>query len=249
VFGEIGDGTAVTRAVPHDQEQLRGPSARAIFLVMAMDPVSRAPENNLAAMARAARDTLKPVLRALQNDETLPPSVRDLAGQLAGAMNALFHIERTGGQPAGPHPVQVSEAASPPIPIPPASAPDPRAAPPINARRPSHSVQLYVVDLGLQSASNFYRGLAGGDVIEAGGVFVSTYMLPELGAPVRLRARMPTGLEFEANGVVEWLREPRDASPDTPPGFGAKVTAITDEARKLIDRYARRREPFFYDPA
>jgi len=45
------------------------------------------------------------------------------------------------------------------------------------------------------------------------------------------------------------LREPSGASPDTPPGFGAKVTAITDEARKLIERYARRREPFFYDSA
>jgi hypothetical protein len=233
----------------HDQEQRREPPARAILLVMATEPVSRAPENNLATMARAARDTLKPVLRALQNDETLSPSVRDLAGQLAGAMNALFHIERTGTQPAGPHPVQASEAASPPIPIPPASPPDPRAAAPVDARRPSHSVHVYLVDLGLQSASNFYRGLAGDDVIEAGGLFVSTYMLPELGAPVRLCVRMPTGFEFEANGVVEWLREPREASPDTPPGFGAKVTAITEEVRKLIDRYVRRREPVFYDPA
>ncbi len=208
-----------------------------------------APENNLATMARAARDRLKPVLQALQNDETLAPSVRDLAGQLAGAMNALFHIERAGAQPAGPHPTQASEAASPPVSIPPASAPDSPAATPVDVRRPLHSVQLYVVDLGLQSASNLYRGLAGDDVIGAGGVFVSTYMLPELGAPVRLRIRLPTGLEFEANGVVEWLREPRDASPDTPPGFGAKVTAITDEARKLMGRYARRREPFFFDPA
>lgn len=216
---------------------------------MAMDPAPGAPKNDLAALARAARDTLKPVLQALQNDETLPPSVRDHAEQLAGAMNALFRIERTGGQPAGPRPVQAPEGAASPVPIPPASPPDPQSAGRVDARRPSHSVQLYVAELGLQSASNFYRGLAGDRVIEAGGLFVSTYMLPELGAPVRLRVRMPTGFEFEANGVVEWLREPREASPDSPPGFGAKVTAITDEARKLIERYARRREPFFYDPA
>ena len=34
---------------------------------------------------------------------------------------------------------------------------------------------------------------------------------------------------------------------DAPPGFGAQFTQITPEARQLVYRYVRNREPIFHD--
>jgi hypothetical protein len=99
-------------------------------------------------------------------------------------------------------------------------------------------------DLGAHSPSNFYKGLSGNDIIDHGGLFVSTYMIPKIGAPVRLRVSLPGGYEFEANAIVQWARE---QGGDAPPGFGAKFTQITPEARQLVYRYVRNREPLFHD--
>ena len=111
---------------------------------------------------------------------------------------------------------------------------------------PQGAGALVNADLGAQSATNFYKGLSGNDIIDHGGLFVSTYMIPKIGTPVRLRVSLPGGYEFEANAVVRWRREQSDGS-DAPPGFGAQFTQITMEARQLVYRYVRNREPLFHD--
>jgi hypothetical protein len=102
-------------------------------------------------------------------------------------------------------------------------------------------------ELGTHSPTNFYKGLSGNDIIDHGGLFVSTYKLPKIGQPIRLKVSLPGGYEFEANAVVRWRREPSDAGNDAPPGFGAQFTDITPEARQLVYRYVRNREPLFHD--
>jgi uncharacterized protein (TIGR02266 family) len=102
-------------------------------------------------------------------------------------------------------------------------------------------------ELGAHSTTNFYKGLSGNDIIDHGGLFVSTYKLPKIGQSVRLRVSLPGGYEFEANAVVRWRREASDAGNDAPPGFGAQFTEITPEARQLVQRYVRNREPLFHD--
>lgn len=124
-----------------------------------------------------------------------------------------------GGKPASP---------SMPVPAPPAQG----------------NMQLIAADLGAHSPTNFYKGLSGNDIIDHGGLFVSTYVPPKIGTPVRLRVSLPGGYEFEANAVVKWTREQGD---DASPGFGAQFTAITPEARQLVYRYVRNREPLFHD--
>ena len=101
-------------------------------------------------------------------------------------------------------------------------------------------------DLGTQSPTNFYKGLSGNDIIEHGGLFVATYMIPPIGTPVRLKISLPGGYEFEANALVKWSREQSDDQA-APPGFGAQFTQITPEARQLVYRYTRNREPLFHD--
>jgi uncharacterized protein (TIGR02266 family) len=109
---------------------------------------------------------------------------------------------------------------------------------------PAGNLQPIIADLGAHSPTNFYKGLSGNDIIDHGGLFVSTYLSPKIGTPVRLKVSLPGGYEFEANAVVKWTRE---QGGDAPPGFGAQFTAIATEARQLIYRYVRNREPLFYD--
>jgi hypothetical protein len=110
---------------------------------------------------------------------------------------------------------------------------------------PAGNLQLISADLGAHSPTNFYKGLSGNDIIDHGGLFISTYVLPKIDTAVRLKVSLPGGYEFEANAVVKWTRA--DGGGDSPPGFGAQFTAITPEARQLVYRYVRNREPIFHD--
>jgi Tfp pilus assembly protein PilZ len=103
--------------------------------------------------------------------------------------------------------------------------------------------------LGAHSATNFYKGLAGGDVVASGGLFVATYQVPPVGERLLLRVSMPGGYEFEARGVVAWTRDVALSSTASgaTPGFGAQFSEISDEGRGLIQRYVRNREPLFHD--
>jgi hypothetical protein len=196
---------------------------------MSADHVEQPSATELAEMARAACGSLEPILGALQAESALTDSLRDLAAPLADALVALVRIE-------------ASALQSPEAPV---------DACPFELRSKSRrdGALLHVVDLALDSASNFYYGLSDGDVVDGGGLFVSTYDLPEPGARVRLRVRMAGGYEFEANGVVRWRREPGVSPADAPPGFGARITEITVPARALVNRYVRGREPIFHDDA
>jgi len=117
----------------------------------------------------------------------------------------------------------------------------------MNAPAGAPDATLMEAPLGTHSSTNFYKGLSGNDIIDHGGLFVSTYMIPKIGTPLRLRVSLPGGYEFEANAVVRWIREQSDSSQDAPPGFGAQFTQITGEARQLVYRYVRNREPLFHD--
>jgi uncharacterized protein (TIGR02266 family) len=146
--------------------------------------------------------------------------------------------------PAQPAYQQQRPAAAPAYPQQPPQQPPAGAARPKLDSTPGAPV---TAELGAHSQSNFYKGLSGNDIIDHGGLFVSTYKLPKIGQPVRLKVSMPGGYEFEANAVVRWCREASEAGNDAPPGFGAQFVDITPEARQLVYRYVRNREPMFHD--
>lgn len=100
-------------------------------------------------------------------------------------------------------------------------------------------------NLGAHSPTNFYKGLSGNDIVDDGGLFVSTYEIPPIGAKLQISVNMPGGYDFEALAVVKWTRE--SGVGDAPPGFGCSFTSISQEARQLIYRYVRNREPLFHD--
>jgi uncharacterized protein (TIGR02266 family) len=171
---------------------------------------------------------------------------------VASSLGLVHNLWRMGQPPQA----QPAQPGPPPVAAPPAAPPfaqphqPPVAAPqhaPAAQAAPAGEGHVVNADLGTHSPTNFYKGLSGNDIIDHGGLFVSTYMVPKIGTNVRLKVSLPGGYEFEANAVVAWSREPSDAGNDAPPGFGARFTQITNEARQLIYRYVRNREPLFHD--
>jgi hypothetical protein len=125
----------------------------------------------------------------------------------------------------------------------------PPARPAAPAQAPAGGGVRVEAELGAHSPSNFYKGLSGNDVVDHGGLFIATYNIPRVGQPITVHVSMPGGYEFDAAAVVKWTRETVDSShgQTAPPGFGAQFTQITPEARQLVYRYVRNREPLFHD--
>jgi len=148
-------------------------------------------------------------------------------------------------------------APSPPVPIQPAYQQPPAQAyqpPPQAYQQPAPPIAAPTgarvdAELGAHSPSNFYKGLSGNDVVDHGGVFIATYNIPRIGQTITVHVSMPGGYEFDALAVVKWTRETVDSSQgqSAPPGFGAQFVQITPEARQLVYRYVRNREPLFHD--
>jgi hypothetical protein len=145
------------------------------------------------------------------------------------------------GAPLPYQPTMVAEQAHAPAPyVPPGGAPAPGNGPSLRVD----------AELGAHSPSNFYKGLSGNDVVEHGGIFIATYKIPKVGQALTVHVTMPGGYEFDAAAVVRWTRETVDSSSHggaAPPGFGAQFTQIAPEARQLVYRYVRNREPLFHD--
>jgi len=243
------------------QLQAQPPSVPAV--AAAMEAVAGA-LGHVHALARSAQATAPAPAPAPAPDPLAAPVYAPVAAPqpVAAPVQAQQPVPqqpRTAPIPAVQQPPMQPPAAAyapapyaQPAPAPAYAARDPFAAQPAQpprgyAQPPAQAGEAIPAELGAHSPSNFYKGLSGNDIVDHGGLFVSTYKLPKIGQPVRLRVSLPGGYEFEANAVVRWRREPSDAGSDAPPGFGAQFTEITPEARQLVYRYVRNREPMFHD--
>jgi len=198
----------------------------------------------------AAREALGAVRRALgllQEQLGAHPAVDEVVEVVAQSLSLVHDLARAAGDP--PRVAAGTAAAPERIPQPAAPAPPDAAAAaaPGGSRRTAATPVTILADLGVHSATNFYRGLNGNDVVESGGIFVATYQIPAVGQPVLLRIALPGGYEFEARGVVRWTRDAPESGALAPPGFGARFTEITPEGRQLVRRYVRNREPLLHD--
>lgn len=252
--------------MPPHLVELAAPIAQAMG---ALHQIERSGGAQLAANAQTALASLQQALAQLQAQPPRHHVVLTAAEAVAGALGNVHALARSAASEVGPavaaappaaaaavqpqaqpqvRPAAPARESSPrPRPAPaPQAAPQP--APPQVAQPPrAPDAQVVIAELGTHSPTNFYKGLSGNDIIDHGGLFVSTYKLPKIGQSVRLKVSLPGGYEFEANAVVRWRREASDLGSDAPPGFGAQFTAITAEARQLVYRYVRNREPMFHD--
>jgi hypothetical protein len=258
-------------SVPPPLVELAAPIAQA------MGALHRIEASGGAQLAGNAEAALSHVQAALSSLQAQPPTLQAVVAAMEAVAGALgnVHALNRAANPQAPAPQSqqqspfVQQYAPVPAPVQPQYAPPQQqyaqppqqqyAPPPQQYAQPPQGQPQYASDpfraqseavaaeLGAHSPSNFYKGLSGNDIVDHGGLFVSTYKLPKIGAPVRLRVSLPGGYEFEANAVVRWRREPNESATDAPPGFGAQFTEITPEARQLVYRYVRNREPMFHD--
>ena len=168
-----------------------------------------------------------------------PPGPPQYAQPQQGAPPAPYPMQPYPAQPAQ------AEARAPQFAA--AAQPVPQAAPAQEPRQGGRPPLRVEAELGAHSATNFYKGLSGNDIIDSGGIFVATYQIPPVGSDVVVKVSLPGGYEFEALGVVAWTRDAPNSGTDAPPGFGARFTQISPEGRQLVYRYVRNREPLFHD--
>ncbi|MDP9000037.1 MAG: PilZ domain-containing protein [Myxococcota bacterium] len=247
--------------VPPQMLELAAPIAQAMG---ALHQIEHSAGAQAGPNAQFALTNLQHALSQLQAQPASHQAVLTAAEAVAAALGSVHALSRAAqsgaAAPAPARPMNTQQQAPRAPSAVAQSAEQPRAAPtravaaapppPAASPQPAFRVgdgQVVVAELGAHSASNFYKGLSGNDIVDHGGLFVSTYKLPKLGQPVRLKVSLPGGYEFEANAVVRWRREASDAGSDAPPGFGAQFTEITSEARQLVYRYVRNREPMFHD--
>ncbi|MBS2012342.1 MAG: PilZ domain-containing protein [Deltaproteobacteria bacterium] len=266
-------GTAATVQAPPVQQQ--APQAAPQPAAAAAVPTKTAamPQKQPVAQAAPApqpapQPATPPPQQAYQAPAPQPqhsPSFPQASGPQGGMVaRDPFAAPAPAGPPMGGPPMGGPPMGGPPMGGPPMGGPPPqgmggmgqmhgapaaggapqRASIPVPSPPMAGNLPVVNADLGAHSPTNFYKGLSGNDIIDHGGLFVSTYVIPKINTPIRLKVSLPGGYEFEANAVVKWSRE--DGG-DAPPGFGAQFTAITPEARQLVYRYVRNREPLFHD--
>lgn len=112
----------------------------------------------------------------------------------------------------------------------------------VRERRRAPRVELETA-VNLFSDSNFFTGFTG-DISE-GGVFVVAYELQPVGTEVSVELGLPGGHEIKANGVVRWVRDPRDPT-QVAPGMGIEFESLTDEDRAVIAEFVENRSPDFH---
>lgn len=211
--------------------------------------LEKAPAGSSASGTESALQALRDALRLLQSPDHLGhPSAERALSSVAQTLGRVVELNRQLGTDA-----KAAAASRPAAPAPKAASANAAVQPaPAETRGGAGAAEaLPAVEaaLGAHSPTNFYKGLAAGDVVASGGLFVATYQLPEVGQKLLLKVSMPGGYAFEAKGVVAWRREVSlsTTAPGAMPGFGAQISEISDEGRGLIQRYVRNREPLFHD--
>jgi uncharacterized protein (TIGR02266 family) len=83
--------------------------------------------------------------------------------------------------------------------------------------------------------------------VSEGGLFVATHMLQPIGTSLTLTFMLPTGHEIVTQGVVRWLRDPRDENADAVPGMGVQFENLRELDARAIVEFMVVREPLFFE--
>lgn len=118
-------------------------------------------------------------------------------------------------------------------------APVPAGRPEARARR----VRMQAA-VDFHSEHNFFQGFSTN--LGEGGLFVATVQTLPRGTPVDLHFSLPDGCKVDLKGVVRWVRESNDQTPDIFPGVGVQFTDLTPEATEAIKKFVAAREPMFF---
>ena len=210
----LARGLSALQSDPNIPPQLLDLAAPIAQAMGALHAIERSNGTQLVPHAEVALNHTRTALSQLQSQPPTFVAVTQAMEAVAASLASVHALSRMAAPPAAaPQPVQQPPQAQPPQAQParapaqhaapaPGYARDPFAAPapagqganaPSSLKPPSPppggAGHVVNADLGTQSHTNFYKGLSGNDIIEHGGLFVSTYMIPPLGTAVRLKSR------------------------------------------------------------
>jgi uncharacterized protein (TIGR02266 family) len=170
------------------------------------------------------RGALAELQMQAQHSETIEETTRTIAKTLA----ILYPLSK----------FEESRSPSPPA-LPRASVPQH-----IQERRlaPRFAIEA---EVGFQSDTNFFMGFS--EDISTGGLFISTYDIRSIGATLNLNFTLPDGHLISVDGVVRWVREYNETTPDTPPGMGVQFQGLSPEDKEAIEMFIEERPAMFYD--
>jgi uncharacterized protein (TIGR02266 family) len=100
-------------------------------------------------------------------------------------------------------------------------------------------------EIGFQSETNFFTGFT--EDISTGGIFIATYDTREIGDRLSVNFTLPNGHLIAADGIVRWVREFNERTPDTMPGMGVQFESLGADDEEAIRGFVAQRQPLFYD--
>ena len=183
----------------------------------------------LAASINTAMNHLRDALSALQSVSLeAMPGFENAARTVAKVLALLYPLSK----------IRHSEA--PRIP------PHDRAPVPENIAERRHAIRTPVdAEVGFQSDTNFFMGFS--EDISTGGLFIATFDTRPMGSVMNLNFTLPGGHLISVEGVVRWVREYNDTSPDVSPGMGIQFESLRREDQTAIEHFIAERPAMFYD--
>jgi uncharacterized protein (TIGR02266 family) len=176
-----------------------------------------------------AMDHMREALRLMQEVRAEDPALHEATAAMARTLAMLYPISK------------IQERQSIQVDRPPAII---GSRLPDDPRRSLPRIAIEA-DVGFQSDTNFFTGFS--EDISTGGIFIATFDHRPIGSKLAINFTLPDGHLVSALGVVRWLRDYNDTSPDVHPGMGVQFTGLSEDDRGRIDSFLEKREPMFYD--
>ncbi|MBK8173323.1 MAG: TIGR02266 family protein [Sandaracinaceae bacterium] len=101
------------------------------------------------------------------------------------------------------------------------------------------------VDIGFQSDTNFFVGIAGD--LSDGGLFIATQEALPIGTELTIAMVLPGGHHITAHGKVAWTRR-GEAKNNTVAGMGVSFTELGKSDARVVGMFLHRREPLRVKP-
>ena len=212
-------------------------------------PLSIDAERNASIDARAqaiqARERFAEVQRQMVQSHAA--ALSRLSGQLGADGAALETLAARAKEKKVPPPPPPAKAVAAPPALPPKgpgragpAAAKPKAEEP---RRDRPRVRMQAA-IDLHSETNFFNGFSTN--ISDGGLFIATTQNVTIGTEVDVSFTLPGGKPVTTRGVVRWVREVNDQTPEIFPGVGGQFVNLSAELQEEIHAFVEGREPMFY---
>ncbi|MDJ0765269.1 MAG: TIGR02266 family protein [Myxococcota bacterium] len=214
---ELGDATTIDATIADAVSILEG--------VIASDAEKTDPDKAFDVM-----DLLKRAMTLLQTAGSTNPNVREASESIAKTLAIMYPVTKLAEGPS-----RIPEAPYPGIKQPPPLAAERRRAPRIAIE----------ADIGFQSDTNFFMGFT--EDISTGGLFIATYDVREKGSLLSVNFTLPDGHLISAQGIVRWVREYNETTPDIVPGMGVQFEDLDPNDKEMIYHFIEKRPPIFYD--